>query len=938
MTKKDSGQEDYSKLQLSRRRALQLSSGAAVGGTVFGEGAREASASSENGEDERDDDEVGIHGPSDQQIDGPTEVIKGVPETYSVNRADHLDFAWSAENGTVDEDRPEVEITFHSTGEQKVRVMVAEDGVPDAVGHLAVSVNEITIDGPEEVAVGQSYEFEVDDLTGDAAIQHWTVTPHDAGSVILQSEEHVEIEFDEEASPARIELEYETDSGHTDTASHEVAVEQIELQIENARLVQTVEDTRVEDEFGTILWDDEPNPDFVASRNASIGFDLDGVYVDLLEEDVTVVVERELVDARTGHPALTLESGFELRVTEDRNDVEEFVDAQHGIEELHKLANRHGVDVPVFSLDAGYNTRRELSSVEIRIESDVVESDPVRIDKGTDFRIAEPRTLRVGFIALEDPDGGVNYGGGNDGIPFDVDDEEEWYDAFLNVVDEAVEMTKKVYPVDEIEVYTHEKLMKGAVGILYAPQDDGIEAQDIIEEKFPEFDATILVVPDDYFRFHQGEDSNTRGIHFKGNTLDLPFIDEISRQPHAADLVRRDVMDQMTPAHEISHTFTQKLYESPEDEDHPMTQRESGGDLDFEHARGFTDPVSGPDIGVRSTKFDLTDGTYEVEREDVASVMSYDWHTRWADARLFQYLINDGFEPTPPESIWGRDPLATTTDGRIEVLSGIATIEDDGTATIRYMRQRQGYPMPSDDEGNVTLTLQSADGESLGTATTIDEWVGTAEEKIQISGTVPFVVPYSKEIESIVFEREGTTSTVDPRGRLLASARNHIAEGSFIKNPEDRLPSLRDKLDSVDNQLQNSAYKAAYNKLTNDVRPRVEEWLHDDADVPANYYTKSGLLALIDDVIARLKALYDIHEKDDQGRGPPDEDDHPGRGPSNEDETGGGRGPPDDDEEFGRRPSDDNDHPDGGPNDEDDDLPGGGPPDDDDEPENRGNN
>ena len=45
--------------------------------------------------------------------------------------------------------------------------------------------------------------------------------------------------------------------------------------------------------------------------------------------------------------------------------------------------------------------------------------------------------------------------------------------------------------------------------------------------------------------------------------------------------------------------------------------------------------------------------------------------------------------------------------------------------------------MPSDEEGNVTLTLESADGEVLGTATTIDEWVGTAEENIPISGTVP---------------------------------------------------------------------------------------------------------------------------------------------------------------------------------------------------------
>ena len=119
-------------------------------------------------------------------------------------------------------------------------------------------------------------------------------------------------------------------------------------------------------------------------------------------------------------------------------------------------------------------------------------------------------------------------------------------------------------------------------------------------------------------------------------------------------------MGEMTAAHEMGHTFTQKLYGEPESaapEDHLVAQRESGMDLDFEHARGVTDP--GPDIGVRSTKFDLADGTYEAEREDIAPVMSYDTgedFTRWADARLFPYLIDEGFEPTPPESILGHDP------------------------------------------------------------------------------------------------------------------------------------------------------------------------------------------------------------------------------------------------------------------------------------------
>ena len=971
MTRRDSEQDDNSEFQLSRRQVLQLSSGAAVGGTVFGDGVGEAGASSENEEDdsELDDSELEELGVSDEQIRGPTEVIKGATETYEVNRSDSWAVVWNAENGTVDEDGSEAEVTFHSPGEQKVSVIVGKDGEIVAGGSLEVSVIEVSVEGPDEVAVGQRYEFEVGDTIPGVTIKNWSVSPAEAGSIIDKDDDDhsVEIEFEEEASPARIEAEYETDSGHTATAEHEVDVKQIELWIQNARLVQTVENTRVEDDDGNVEWDGEPDPDFVEGRNASIGFDLDGKHIDLLEENVTVVVERrEIIEEIPEYPVPNPESEFELQVTDDRNDeddrndVKDFVDAEHGIEALHKLAIRHGVDVPVFPLNAGYNEEQTLSSVEIRIESDVVDSDPVRIDKGTDFEVAEPRTLRVGFIGLKDPDGGENYGEQhNNGGP----------NRYKQIVDEAIELIKKVYPVDIVIAYRHDELMDGGTGVVLEPPDwlestplrDAVRARDTLEDQIgeisesdtvngsgeiTEFDATVLVVPHGYFEFHNGSGIN-------GMVLEDPTWRDV--QPQASCLVRDVDTDSMTTPHELAHRFTQELYEGPGD--HPMAQRDSwDGDkweLDFEHARGVDDEDDGQTdpVGVRSVKFDLTDGEYNVDTT-MPSLMSYDSGDDWIDSRLLQYLIENGFEPSPPETgVWdyiGIDPpllgyLDTDNAERVEVISGTATIEDDGTATVDYAHRREGKPMASTDDGNVSLTLQSADGKELGTATTVDEWVGTAEEKIPISGAVPFVVPYPEDVETIVFDREGTTSTVDPRGSLLASAKDRIAEESFVKNPEDRLPSLQDKLDSVDNQLQNRAYRGAYNKLTNDIRPRIEEWLHNDAAVPANYYTKSELLDLIDDIIARLEALYDVHKDDNQGRGPPE--DHPGRGRPDDDEIEGGRGSPDEDEEFGRRPSDD-DYP-GGPDDddgdeddddgdEDDDSPGGGPPDDD--RGNRGNN
>ena len=921
-------------------------------------------------------------------VDGPDTVLFGDVSAYEA-RSDPADATiswrgWAIEPGAAGEITDEgdtASVGFHPEDDNEVTVAVEYEIATGEVlrssrdvdvrsRHLGIDcLAEFGIDCSDEVAVGQEYAFEVTGITDGLVFENWSITPSHAGKVLEDAGDTAEITFENEASPATIEVEYETESGYRGSLEHEIDVKQIELWFEDARLVQTVENTRVEDTNGNVLWDGEPDPDFVAGRNASIGFNLDGKHVDLLKNDVTVVVEREIVDvgssrfiSRLGDNSVIYDDEFELQVTDERNDVENFVDAEYGIDELHKLANRHGVDVPVFSLDAGYNTRRELSSVEIRIESDVVESDPVRIDKGDDFSVSNPRTLRVGFIALKDPDDGDNYGEINDGYPFDRDN---WHEQYLDAVDEAVEMTKKVYPVDEIEVYAHEKLMNGAIGILDDALDDGVEAQDVVEEEFPEFDATILVVPRGYFEYHRDDDS--RGLHFGPKA-------HLSKQPAAADVVRDEFMDEWTPAHEMIHTFTRKPYEGPanaEPDEHPMAQREGweeiddGGwylKLDYEHARGTSDTVDGEftGVGVRSTKFDLADGTYEAKREDVQSIMSYDRGESWADARFFQELIDEGFDPTPPESSsWWATSSGSTSDERIEVLSGIATIEDDGTATIRYMRPREGTPMPSDGDGNVTLTLQSADGETLGTATTADEWVGLAEESTQITDTVPFVLPYPQDIEAIVFEREGTTSTIDPRGGLLASAKDRMAEESFIKKPEDRLPSLQDKLESVDGQLQNRAYKAAYNKLTNDIRPRVVEWLHTDADVPANYYTKSELLALLDDVIARLDALYDVHDNhecgppdDHPGQGPPEDhpgrghpEDHPGRGPP---EDTPGRGPPDEplgcdpsDDEPGRGPPDDDDDPGRGPPDDgDDDNPGRGPPgdgdDDDDDPPGNG--
>ena len=1032
MTEKDSGQEDHSKLQLSRRRALQLSSGAAVGGTVFGDAVGEAGASSENSEDdsERDDDEVEIHGPSDQQIGGPTEVIEGATETYRVNRSDHLDIVWSVSNGTVTGEGPRVDVTFGTPGEAEVSVIIAEYGTIIARGDLEVSVaerphvfvdgedtvlfgdvsayearpdpadadinwrgwtiepgaagditdegdtasvgfhpedeNEVTvsieyeiatgealqssldvdvlsrhlgidclaefgIDCSDEVAVGQEYAFEVTGITDGLVFENWAITPSHAG-VIEEGDDSAEITFENEASPATIEVEYETESGYRGTITREVDVEQIELQIGNARLVQTVENTRVEDEDGNILWDDEPDPDFVAGRNASIGFDLDGEHVELLKNDVTVVVTR--IVTHDDIPESDVENPdpefVELQVTDGRNDVKDFVDAEHGIEALHKLANSHGVNVPVFSLDNRENRHHTLEAVEIRIESDVVESDPVWISKGTDFEVAEPRTLRVGFIGLKDPDGGENYGEEHlNGRPHDYEEN----------VEEAIELIEKVYPVDTVVAYRHDELMDGETGVGLEPPDrlestplrDAVRARDTLEDRIgeisesdtingngeiTEFDATVLVVPSGYFEFHNGSEIN-------GMVLDDPTWRDV--QPQAACLVRDVDTDTMTTPHELAHRFTQELYEGPGTVGHPVAQRDSWDgnewELDFEHARGFDDEDDGQTdpVGVRSVKFDLTDGEYNVDTT-MPPLMSYDSGDDWIDSRLLQYLIENGFEPSPPETgVWdyiGIDPpllgyLDTDDAERIEVITGTTTIEDDGTATVDYAHRREGKPMASTDDGNVSLTMRSADGEHLGTATTVDEWVGTAEEKIPISGTVPFVVPYPKDIEAIVFDREGTTSTIDPRGSLLASAKDRLAEESFLKNPEDRLPSLQDKLESVEGQLQNRAYRGAYNKLANDIRPRVEEWLHDNAAVPANYYTKSELLDLIDDVIARLEALYDVHE-DDKGQGPSDDhpgrgrpEDHPGRGPPDEDEIEGGRGPPDEDEEFGRRPSDD---------------------------------
>ena len=923
--------------------------------------------------------EDGGGGELDVEIeDAPQQVQAGREATFSAeaNRdPSYVSYTWTVDGETFSAGSS-VTIPFSESGTKAVEV-VADDGTEEASDTREIEVFDVGIDGWEEVVVGGPFEYyasvqgpvEIDaiDWTVRGSADH-TVEEKAGGSAI-------EVELDS-TGWLGISLAVETAAGYEGTTTFRAEVVEA---IQNFRLVQTVENTHVRhtDDPEDVIHE-EPDPDFVADREVSVAFELQG---EPFEEETSVefVLDRTRRNLFSGEEVVVT-SSFELTGDEP----EELVGSD-GIADIYHEEpglwepDAPSEDPPIFTLDelTGWIDER----LELSIQGPSFDVPSVEIERHEHFTVQQPHTLRVGFVQVQDPEEGDLYGS-NDGLPIN-------YEGF---VDDAINYLGRMFPTEKVVAYRHDEPIEGAYKHendwddeyekVEADRDarwyDAFTAKHLLMEELCEqggidesetvdgngeipsdtgFDETVLVVPSGYYDYHEIEYTDG-GLCGEALPMDQP-------EPMWAVTAR---CSRSTTPHELVHSFLHGVYRDEErdeyqDEDSPLAERtgwnqniEEWDEIDGSHVRGFTDTDDDHNVedpyGVRLTFFDLEGGEFHVE-QGANSIMEQPNRPEgdWIDSRAFSRLIEDGFTTTidPDEE----EDYEIDCDEWVDVVEGFASVEESGHVSIQAFRLRAGRPMTSDDDGNVTIEVRDDEGETLSKYMTKDEWEahthGDGHETVE---AVPFRLYYPIEAAEIRFERPATTTTVDPRAVPLDGVMARVAPESFVKNPEDRHQSLADKFDSVVSQLEADAYQGAYKKLTNDVRPRIQEWLQNDISVPENYYTKTELLALVDETIARLEVLYDLHDdhpgcgppddhpgqgppEDHPGRGPPDDppgcdppDDHPGRGPPDDDDDRG-RGPPgdDDDDDPGRGPPGDDDPPGNGPPGDDD--PGRGPPDDD---------
>jgi len=655
----------------------------------------------------------------------------------------------------------------------------------------------------------------------------------------------------------------------TDTATV-VVTDDPPLTLESVRPVQTVENSYVDDPS---VDENIEDPPMVPGRPTSVLFKLasqrpGGVDPDQqFELTVSTDAGTEAVTTLSGDSAIELAYDPPLK---DPPRVDE-VAAVAGLPVEERP--------PIFDLPADVDSL----TVALAPAANSVEGDEVELTAGSDFEIAERTSFRVGFIELRAPQDSNGYAYGLRGRlvpayrkpgtprsePVELLDGPR--ERFEQVVDDCERYLQRVYPVTELTVERHPTTVQGISRDGWLPDvftdyimQDTRAAHDELVREFGDLDATVVVAPDNYFDYHEYGAVGVE-IGLSGNA-----------QPQTAACVEADSNHGRTAviaAHEIGHHL-----EGQEAYTRPLAQRRGGfgSNRDRSHARteGITNDSDKivDKHALRSTGFDLWDGTFTVVREGttegfwgegrkspdsgqrewaVGSFMSYSPDDVWTDARIFRRMIEDDLGPTPP--------VEADDDGGTEdrVLTGSAALNDEGAVQIGATTVRPGRPAPDDSDGAVTVALNAPDGSTIEATRTNDSLVvyEFGGEKRVLEGTFTFSVPYPETTATVAFEHETeeTTTVVNPTETSLRTAVLLIPDRGLVGDAASSRSALLDAVDDVRAAMDNNEYMTAADRLR-ELRDGLGETVR-EYDAAANQPTRTDLETRIDEQLARLSTL-----------------------------------------------------------------------------------
>lgn len=751
---------------------------------------------------------------------------------------------------------------------------------------------------PSEPTVGQEVTFDASastDPDGSIKQYRWDLTGD--GELDTQGEQTTYV-F-EQTGEYEVTLTVVDEEGNEGTAEDSVTIRDeptISLPADHVRVIQTVEDTSVDN--STLPSDERtvPDPDIVAGRPTSVLFKLEGRGLDRLGDSETV---RLSVQTDTGVSKTADLRGKRIKELSYAPDEE-----PDSVEEAKVLATAPRAEQPpVFNIDTSTNRVYVL----LGLDDNNVQGDQIELSEGADFTLTESRTIRIGFIEVMAPldsKNGVGAGdwayGADDGrlhteyklpggdVELEAANSREMFDV---IVDECERYLERVYPAENVEVLKYPNAMlgnrqgwvKGALSFW----SDLKTAYDTLVNKFDTLDATVAIVPSDYHRYHG---KGASGFH--------PNVPIAPTQPQAAASVEAqtlsipgyektmlgDIVE--TAAQEIGHHFGGvNLYERD-----PLAQRQDKNtdgvsDEDFDHSHARTesmrnDPAGGrnsqviDEYALRSTAFDLFNGTFSVLRENanrgywargrrlnrtkgdwnLGSFMSYSVDETWADSHVYQEMLDDEFSPTPP--------VASLPDADdVSVFSGIASVSDNGRVEVPSATKRSGRPMPDISEGSVKMEVTAPDGTTIETRRSPDslKLLGNGGQNIVVEDTFTFVLPFPEESAKveITHEDHGTKTSINPVAQTLRSAIRVVPDRGFKASPDSRRESLLERADNVQTEMANQQYDAASATLEQ-LRADVERWIKSDYDAAANQPTREELVSLIDDMRSRSNRLAEV--------------------------------------------------------------------------------
>lgn len=619
------------------------------------------------------------------------------------------------------------------------------------------------------------------------------------------------------------------------------------ITIEDLRLVQTVENTRYDEQEKFETYDKnqikdaaffyEDPPSLIAEKATALVFDISG---SPSASNLPDEVEFEL---KVGTDTYTVQFGKYVieNAAKDQNTLLEFAGY------ADDLSN-----YPTFELDP------DISTIEVNLkipDSDTSQETEVNRD------IVEMPDLNVGFAGIQGDD--VAYSGLS----------ETEYDEFVK---EVADLFQSMYPTRRVNIVKSVLSKRYHSGSLNPNDEDktnlnnGDAVRDIIEdaitdsfswagstidddsfadifsivngnrtdettaEEIDSIDVAIGVVPDDYFDEVSG-DSGTGGIHYSGTSI----------QPPSAALV--EIRSPSTAPHEAGHHLLGPEF-------YPSTFAQSNG-ADTAHANE----------NLRSTKYDLSLSSFESETAS-PSYMSYG-DDEWMDIIAYDEMISDDMSADPPlGKDW--DP--------VDRLFAMFEVTEDGLETVSESMTQQ-LPATDVQETDVIATVRGVDGEVVsergferGVIPDVEGKESETSENI-VFGTVPF--PEEAVVVDVSAPKPGNedtetiSTTVNPYVDIVQETIFAIPQNAVSIDYDGFKNSISNRLDTADRHISEHRYRSAASVLEN-VKKKIKEHVESGYDTaPSRVRPKSEIIAMLEFRIDRLYRLAKEGNSQNENKG-----------------------------------------------------------------------